>query len=467
VAENGKLPPHNVEAEEAVLGSLLVDPDSITETAIFLKPEAFYREKNLWVYEACLALYDRSEAINQITVAQELATQGRLEAVGGAGFLSLLVERLPTSLHIEHYARIVHRLSVDRRLIAAAGQIAAIGYEADADLDSALNKAEDALFRVRRGESPRDFMHIRRILEQYWEESSIAGAGLEEPGRLQHVDTGFPAVDELLGGMQRSDMIILAARPSLGKSSLALGIARNAALEQGAQVAVFSLEMSKEQLVQRLLSMEAEVESKRVRLRQYTPLQERRVMDATGKLSGLPIYIDDSPASRVVEMRSKARRLHQERGIDLIIVDYLQLIRGDGRSENKVQEISDISRALKALAREMECPVLAVSQLSRAVEQRPSHQPMLSDLRESGSIEQDADVVMFIYRDDVYIKREDWDHMNPERPYPEGIANIIVAKHRNGPQGQRNLRFRQEITRFENCPVEAEIEQAALPRFSG
>ena len=467
MAENGKLPPHNVEAEEAVLGSLFVDPDSITETAIFLKPEAFYREKNRWVYEACLALYDRNEAINQITAAQELATQGRLEAVGGAGYLSLLVERLPTSLHVEHYARIVHRLSVMRRLISAAGQIAAIGYEAEADLDSALNKAEDALFRVRRGESPRDFMHIRRVLEQYWEEGSLIGAGLEEAGRLAHVDTGFPALDELLGGMQRSDMVILAARPSLGKSSLALGIARNAALEQGAQVAIFSLEMSKEQLVQRLLSMEAEVDSKRVRLRQYTPLQEKRVMEATGKLSGIPIYIDDSPTLRVVEMRSKARRLHYERGIDLIIVDYLQLIRGDGRSENKVQEISDISRSLKALAREMECPVLAVSQLSRAVESRPSHVPMLSDLRESGSIEQDADVVMFIYRDDAYIKKEDWDRINPERPYPEGIANLIVAKHRNGPQGQRNLRFRQEITRFENCPVEAEIEQAALPRFSG
>ena len=467
MAENGKLPPHNVEAEEAVLGSLFVDPDSITETAIFLKPEAFYREKNRWVYEACLALYDRNEAINQITSAQELATQGRLEAIGGAGYLSLLVERLPTSLHVEHYARIVHRLSVMRRLISAAGQIAAIGYEAEADLDSALNKAEDALFRVRRGESPRDFIHIRHLLEQYWEEGSLIGAGLEEAGRLAHVDTGFPALDELLGGMQRSDMVILAARPSLGKSSLALGIARNAALEQGAQVAIFSLEMSKEQLVQRLLSMEAEVDSKRVRLRQYTPLQEKRVMEATGKLSGLPIYIDDSPALRVVEMRSKARRLHYERGIDLIIVDYLQLIRGDGRSENKVQEITDISRSLKTLAREMDCPVLAVSQLSRAVESRPSHVPMLSDLRESGSIEQDADVVMFIYRDDAYIKKEDWDRINPERPYPEGIANLIVAKHRNGPQGQRNLRFRQEITRFENCPVEAEIEQAALPRFSG
>ncbi|MBN2097962.1 MAG: replicative DNA helicase [Dehalococcoidia bacterium] len=467
MAENGKLPPHNVEAEEAVLGSLLVDPESIAETAIFLKPEAFYREKNLWVYEACLALYDRSEAINQITVAQELATQGRLEAVGGAGFLSLLVERLPTSLHVEHYARIVHRLYVDRRLISAAGQIAAIGYEADADLDSALNKAEDALFRVRRGESPRDFVHIRPILEQYWEERIIAGAGLEDTGRPQHVDTGFPAVDDLLGGMQRSDMVILAARTTLGKTSLALGIARNAALEQGANVAIFSLEMSKETLVRRLLSMEAEVDSRRVLSRQYTPLQEKRVMDATGKLSGLPIYIDDSPTLRVVEMRGKARRLHQERGIDLIIVDYLQMVRGDGRSENKVQEISDISRGLKGLAREMNCPVLALSQLSRAVEQRPSHVPMLSDLRESGSIEQDADVVMFIHRDDKYFSREEWDRMNPDRPYPEGIANIIIAKHRNGPQGQRNLRFREEITRFENCPVEAEIEQPALPRFSG
>jgi replicative DNA helicase len=467
VAENGKLPPHNVEAEEAVLGSLIVDPDSITETAIFLKPEAFYREKNLWVYEACLSLYDRSEAINQITLAQELATQGRLEAVGGAGYLSLLVERLPTSLHVEHYARIVHRLSVMRRLIAAAGQIAAIGYEAEADLDSALNKAEDALFRVRRQESPRDFIHIRSVLEQYWEEAAIVGAGLEEPGRLLHVDTGFPALDELLGGMQRSDMLILAARPSLGKSSLAMAIARNAAVEQKAQVAIFSLEMSKEQLVQRLLAMESEVNSTRVRLRDYTPSQEKRVMDATGELSKLPIYIDDSPALRVVEMRSKARRLHYERGIDLVIVDYLQLIRGEGRSENKVQEVTDISRALKALARELNCPVLAVSQLSRAVEQRPSHVPMLSDLRESGSIEQDADVVMFIYRDDVYIKKEDWDRINPESPYPEGIANIIVAKHRNGRQGQRNLRFRQDITKFENCPVEAEIEQAALPRFSG
>ncbi len=468
MAEDGKLPPHNVEAEEAVLGSLLVDPESISETAVSLKPEAFYREKNRWVYDACLALYDRSEAINQITVAQELAAQARLEAVGGAGFLSLLVERLPTSLHIKEYARIVSSLHLDRKLISAAAEIARIGYEADPDVDSAVRKAEDALLRVRRSDNPRDFVPVARILDDYWDEGVLAGSGTaEEPGRLQHVDTGFPALDELLGGMQRSDMVILAARTTLGKTSLALGIARNAAMGQGAKVAVFSLEMSKETLVRRLLSMEAEVDSRRVLTRQYTPMQEKRVMDATGKLSSLSIYIDDSPGLRLADMRSKARRLHQERGIDLIIVDYLQMVQGTGRSENKVQEVSDISRGLKGLAREMDCPVLALSQLSRAVEQRPSHVPMLSDLRESGSIEQDADVVMFIYREDVYTKKEEWDRMNPDSPYPEGIANIIVAKHRNGPQGQRNLRFRQDITRFENLPLEDENEQGHFPRFSG
>jgi len=467
VADNDRLPPHNVEAEEAVIGSLLIDPEAILKTAIFLKPEAFYREKNQWLYEACLSLYERNEAINQITVAQELSRRGRLEEVGGMGFLSYLVSVLPTSVHIEFYAQIVHRLAVMRRLIVAAGQIAAIGYEAEPDVDTALSRAEDVLFRVRKGESPRDFVHVRRILEQYWEESGLIPDRPETAGQLSQVYMGFPALDELLGGLQRSDMIILAARPSLGKSSLALCIARNAALEHGAQVALFSLEMSKEQLVQRLLASEAEVDSRRVRLRQYTPSQERRVMDATGRLSGAPMYIDDSPALRVVEMRSKARRLHQERGVDLIIVDYLQLIRGDARAENKVQEISDISRALKALARELNVPLIAVSQLSRAVESRPTHVPMLSDLRESGSIEQDADVVMFIYRDEIYHKREDWERLNPDKPYPEGIANIIVAKHRNGPIGQRNLRFRQDITKFESCPVEVDIEQGALPRFSG
>jgi replicative DNA helicase len=466
VADIERLPPHNIEAEEAVIGSLLVDPEAILKTTIFLKPEAFYREKNRWLYEACLALYERTEAINQITVAQELTRQGKLEEIGGAAYLSHLISVLPTSVHVEYYAQIVHRLAVMRRLISAAGQIAAIGYEAGPDVDAALDKAEDILFKLRRGESPRDFVHIRRILEQYFEESGFAAPTPVE-GHPSHVLSGFFALDELLGGLERSDMIVLGARPSLGKSSLALSIARNAAIEQKANVAIFSLEMAKEQVVQRLLSSEAEVDSKRVRLGHYTAVEEKRIMEAAGVLAEAPIYIDDSPALKVVEMRSKARRLHYERGIDLIIVDYLQLIRGDGRIESKVQEISEISRSLKAMARELDTPVLAVSQLSRAAELRPSHLPLLSDLRESGSIEQDADVVLFIHRDEVYYTPETWERSNPDKPYPKGIANIIVAKHRNGPIGQRDLRFRQNIAKFENLVPEQEIEQPTLPRFPG
>jgi len=353
-----------------------------------------------------------------------------------------------------------------RQLISAAGQIAAIGYAAEPDVDNALTKAEDVLFRLRRGEIPRDFVHIRQLIDQYFEETGFGTSATEHP---PHLLTGFPAVDELLSGLQRSDMIVLAARPSLGKSSLGLSIARNVAVDQKANVAIFSLEMSKEQLVQRLLSSEAAIDLKQIRMGHYSSFEERRIMDATGVLSQAPIYIDDTPALRMVSMRSKARRLHYEKGIDLIIVDYLQLIRGgtDGRVENKVQEVSEISRSLKALARELDVPVIAISQLSRAVEMRPSHVPMLSDLRESGSIEQDADIVMFIYRDSVYFTKEEWESKNPpDVAYPKEIADIIVAKHRNGPVGQRKLRFLQNITKFENIGLEQEIEQQTLPRFS-
>ena len=450
-----KLPPHNIEAEEAVIGSVLVDPEAILKTVLFLKPENFFRETNRWIYEACIALYERNEAINQITVSQELASKGRLEAVGGPACLSRLVSVLPTSVHAEYYAQIVHRLAIMRHIISAAGQIAAIGYQAESDIDTALSKAEDILFRLRRGENPREFVHIRRVLEQYFEEDSFAAPVLE--GHPHEVFTGFVALDELLGGLQRSDMIILAARPSLGKSTLALNIARNAAVNQRANVAVFSLEMSKEQLVQRLLSSEAEVDSKRTKLGYYTSAEEKRVMDAAGKLSEAPIYVDDSPLLKMTEMRSKALYLHNECGIDLIVVDYLQLIRGDGRLDNKVQEVSEISRALKALARELNVPVIAVSQLSRAIEARTSHIPMLSDLRESGSIEQDADIVMFIHRDEVYYPtQEDWDRQFPGKPYPKGLATIIVAKHRNGPVGQGILRFHKRITKFDNAALEQE-----------
>ena len=466
MADGERLPPHNIEAEEAVIGSLLVDPEAILKTADFLRSEAFYREKNQWLYDACLSLYERNERIDQITVAQELTRQGKLDEVGGAAYLSHLVSVLPTSIHAEYYAQIVHRLALMRRLISASGQIAAIGYEADPDVDTALSKAEDILYRIRRGESRRDFVHIRSVLDEYFEETGFAPPPADSAGHLPHVLTGFAGLDDMLGGLQRSDMIVLAARTALGKSSLALNIARNAAMDQGARVAIFSLEMSKEQLVQRFLSSEAEVDSRQVRTGQYTASQERSIMEAAGELSGAPIYVDDSPLLRVVEMRGKARRLYYDQGIDLIIVDYLQLIRGDGRSENKAQEIGEISRSLKALARELEVPVLALSQLSRAVESRSPPRPQLSDLRESGSIEQDADVVLFIYREDVYHTREEWEMRHPDKQYPEGLATIIVAKHRNGPTGQRHLRFRQNVIKFENYwSQDEDSEQTTLPRF--
>jgi replicative DNA helicase len=471
VADSDRLPPHNIEAEEAVTGSLLVDPDAILEVASFLKPDAFYREKNRWVYEACFSLYNRAEPvpINQVMVAEELARQGKLEAIGGAAYLSHLIAVLPTSIHVEHYARIVHRLALMRRLIDSAGQIAAIGYEQDPDVNNALSRAEDLLYRLRSGDSERDFEHIRPVLHRYFEDMGPGVPSPEAAGRLPHVHTGFAALDDLLGGLQRSDMVILAARPSMGKSSLALNIARNAAIGQGARVAIFSLEMSKEQLVQRLLSSEANIESSRIRMGHLSEMQQERLMHAAGRLSETAIWVDDSPLLRVMEMRSKARRLFFDKGIDLIVVDYLQLIRGDGRIESKVQEISDISRSLKALARELDAPVLALSQLSRAVESRHPHVPMLSDLRESGSIEQDADVVFFIYREELYYpNREDWERLHGDRPYPQGQANIIVAKHRNGPIGQRVLGFRQDITKFGNLDLEeVESEQPTLPRLSG
>ncbi len=441
------LPPHDIEAEESVVGSLLIDSDGIFSIATFLTPGDFYREKNQWAYEACFSLYERSEAIDQVTVAHELEHRGRLEAVGGPAYLSYLVSIVPTSVHIEHYARIVHRMSVMRRLIGAAEQIKAIGYEAGPDIDESLGKAEDVLFRLRYGQRPRDFVPIRELLNRYFEESEI------RPFEGEIVYTGFRALDDIIGGLRRSDMIVLAARPSLGKTSLALGIARNAAVQQGAHVAIFSVEMSRAQLVQRLLASEAGVDTKRLRLGEQTEAEERRMMEATGVLSEAPIFIDDSPALRVVEMKSKARRLHYERVIDLVVVDYMQLIRGDGR-ENRVQEVTEISRSLKELARELSVPVLAVSQLSRAPMGRPSHRPQLSDLRESGSIEQDADIVIFIHRDDMYIKEDEWNKRHPDEPYPRGVADIIVEKHRNGPLGEGKLRFLARTVKFADYEVE-------------
>jgi len=458
-----KLPPHDLDAEEAAIGSLLIDGTSIYKIASLLQPSDFYSEQNHWLYDACLSLYQRPDgAINQITVAQELARQGKLELCGGAAHLSHLISICPTPLDIEHYAQIVYRLSMMRHLVSAADQIKTIGYEAGPDVETSLGQAEDILFRLRHGQSPQDFTHIRQVLDKYFEvppESELEGYSQE---RIQYVFSDYTGLDELVGGFQRSDLIVVAGRPSMGKTSLALSIARNAAVQQRACVALFSLEMAREAIVLRLLANETGVNSRQVRLGLQSEDEERRIMEATGVLSESPIYIDDSPRLRAIEMRSKARRLHHEVGINLIIVDHLGLMQADGRIENRVQEISYISRSLKALARELHVPVIAVSQLSRAVEWRASHIPQLSDLRDSGSIEQDADIVLFVYRDEYYYTEEAWQSQFPDREYPREEATLLIAKHRNGPTGQVKLRFRHELAKFENISSDRSIEEPHL-----
>jgi replicative DNA helicase len=336
-----------------------------------------------------------------------------------------------------------------------------MAYQGGPDLESALTRAEGLILTLRGGERLRDFVHIREILDEYWEQAGAEAAGPRFQG---HVLTGFEPLDTLLGGLKRSDLIILAARPSLGKTSLGLNIARNAAVGHGARiagarVAIFSLEMAAEQLAQRLLASESRVDSTRLRLGEHTEREERRLMHALGTLAQAEIYVDDTPVLTMTEIRGKALRLHREKSLDLVFVDYLQLIHGAGRSDNRVQEISYISRALKELARELAVPVIAASQLSRAPELRTPHIPQLSDLRESGSIEQDADVVAFIYREDIYMGRDQWQASHPEasgEAYPAGIAQIIVAKHRNGPTGTVSLRFHQRIATFEDLEVRKE-----------
>lgn len=443
-----RLPPHDQDAEEAVNGSLLIDGKAIYEVAVFLRPDDFLSEGNKCIYQACLTLYQRDEAINTITIARELERMGRLEKCGGAPYLNHLVSIVPTSLDIEHYAQIVYRLSIMRQLISASEKISVIGYEADPDVATSLNRAEELLFRLRQERGRMDFVHIKTILDKYFEPQPQAEEGL---ARIASVNTGFTGLDEFLGGLQRSDLVILAGRTSMGKTSLALNMARNAALDQRGCVAVFSLEMSRESLVQRLISGEAEVNSRNLRVGQNTEDEERRIMEAQGVLSSASIYIDDSPQLRVMEMRSKARRLHYEHPLDLIVIDYLQLLVGEGRGENRVQELSLITRSLKGLARELNVPVLALSQLSRAVEGRTSHIPQLSDLRESGSIEQDADIVLFVHREEAYYKtQEEWEREHFGEDFPHGVADIFIAKHRNGPTGAVKVRFHHAFTRFEN-----------------
>jgi len=444
-----KLLPHDLEAEEAVVGSVLIDGDCFSRVAPYIKADDFYRERNQLCFAACDALFQRDEVIDQVTLARELSRSSQLETVGGMAYLSHLISVTPTSAHSEHYANVVARTSTMRKLIDVASRISAMGYQDTDDVDATLRQAEDVLFTVRGTETHRGFVPLRQIYDQYLEErAAIADPVGENTGPVM---LGYTDLDELLGGIQRSDLMILGARPSLGKSTLALNISLNAA-KNGSTVGVFSLEMSREQLALRILSSEAEIDSHRLRLGLYTEAEEQRLIDAIGQLSDLPVYIDDTPFQTMTEMRSKARRLLLEHGLDLLVVDYLQLIQGRGRggTENRVQEISEISRSLKIMARDLNIALITCSQLSRSVEQRTGHRPMLSDLRDSGSIEQDADIVMFIHRDDVYFTEEEWDQQFPGRPYPRNVADLIVAKHRNGPTGNVQLYFRDNLVRFDS-----------------
>ena len=444
-----KLLPHDIEAEESVVGSLLIDGDSFLRIAQLIKPEDFYREKNSLCFAACVNLFQRNEAIDQVTLARELGRTNQLEAVGGMAYLSHLVAITPTSTHAEHYAHLVTRTSTMRRLVDAASRISAIGYQDTDDVETSLRQAEDILFQIRSGRAERGFIPLRQIYDQFLEERAAIAEPLAQ-GAVPLM-TSFPDLDELLGGLQRSDLLILGARPALGKSTLALNISVSAA-KQGARVGIFSLEMSREQLALRILAADAEVDAHRLRLGLNTEAEEQRIIDSIGHLSELPMYVDDTPFQGMVEMRSKARRLSLEHGLDLLVVDYLQLIQGRSRSENRVQEISEISRSLKGMARDLNVAVVTCSQLSRLVEGRTGHRPQLSDLRDSGSIEQDADVVLFIFREDLYYTEEEWDQHFPARPFPKNIAEIILAKHRHGPTGSVKLRFRDHLVRFDALP---------------
>ena len=452
-----RLPPHDFQAEEAVLGSILIDSMTITQIAGFLSADDFYREINRQCFEVCYDLFERDEAINQITVTHEMENRGMLDDEG-PGYLSHLVTVTPTSVHIKHYANLVHRTATMRRLIDTAIDIADIGYQDNPDVDDALSTAEDALFGIRQGSQNRDFVPLADSLVPYLEESSP----LDQADGQQDTSpivTGYQRLDNLLvGGLQRSDMVVLAARPSVGKSMMGLNFTLSAA-KAGYKVGIFSLEMGREQIAARLLAAQSRVNHQKIRSRIQSPSEEERVVNSIGLLSDLTIYVDDTPFQTVAEMRGKARRLQMTHGLDFLIVDYMQLINGGSsgrRDGNRAQEVSEISRQMKGMARDLKIPVLAISQLSRAVEHRTSHRPMLSDLRESGSIEQDADVVMFIHREEKFTTEEEWNKSHPTEPFPRDRATLIIAKHRNGPTDEVEMKVRDAVGIFEELSYQTQ-----------
>ncbi|MFA6106508.1 MAG: replicative DNA helicase [Patescibacteria group bacterium] len=455
-----KMPPQNVEAEESLLGCLLIDKDAIIRVADIVFEKDFYKESHELIYRAMKELYTRREPIDILSLTNRLEERNELSQVGGRTYFAHLSTAVATSSHIVHYAQIVHRKSTLRRLIETAAQIGEMGYREDEDLEKILDEAEQKIFAVSQKYVKNIFIPIDSLLTEAFDRIDELH---KQSGKLRGIPTGYYELDDMLAGLQKSDLVILAARPSVGKTSLALDIARQSAIKSKASVGLFSLEMSKEQLVDRMLCAQAGVSLWKMRTGKLSDREEdndfARIGEAMGRLSEAPIYIDDSANTSVMEIRTKARRLQMERGLDMIIIDYLQLMEGRGKySDNRTQEVSEITRGLKGIARELGIPVVALSQLSRVVEQSKPAIPKLSHLRESGSIEQDADIVMFIYRkaSDRNYRLED---LSDEDRYK---AEIHIAKHRNGPTGRVDLYFDEQTTSFKNLDSKSKTD---IPQF--
>jgi replicative DNA helicase len=438
--ETAIVPPQNIDAEASMLGAILIDSDAIVRVADVVSVDDFYDERHQRIYEAIRKLYEKHRPIDILTLSNQLKDDGFLDIVGGAAYLTELTNFVPTAAHVEHYAEIVSQKAIRRRLIRASQDIVGLGYDESKPVQDIIEEAESQLFQVSQQQVKQDITHIEDILAESFERLDELH---KDKGKIRGVATGLKDLDNILAGLQRSDLIVLASRPSMGKTALALNIAHNIASKSELPVLIFSIEMSKEQLVDRLLSMESGVDAWNIRTGNLSDEDFEKLANAMGTLSEAPIYIDDSPGITVSDLRTKARREQHQRQLGVIIVDYLQLMSGGsrfGNDFNRVQEITEISRGLKAVARELNVPVLALSQLSRSVENRSPQIPQLADLRESGSIEQDADVVAFIYREDYY--NPDTDRKN--------ITDILIKKHRNGPTGNVELYFDKERQRFKS-----------------
>ncbi len=435
---NSRIPPHNIEAEQSVLGSILLKDHGLLQVNEHISAVDFYRDSHRLIFEAMAELFDRGEPQDLVTLSSYLKDTNQLETIGGASYLATLTSIVPVTANIESYARIIRQKSILRNLIRVSSDVANRCFEEQDDIDQLVDEAEQSIFEIAGNKSGTVFTSLKKIIPESFKTVEKL---YERKELITGVPTGYTELDKMTAGLQASDLVVLAGRPSMGKTALALNIAQHAALVDKTGVAVFSLEMSKEQLAMRLLSSVGRIDSQKIRTGRLRNEDWPHLSRAAGMLSEAPIFIDDTPALSIPEMRSKMRRLASQNDIGLILVDYLQLMRGRA-SENRTQEISDISRSLKALAKEHKVPVLALSQLNRGLESRTDKRPMMSDLRESGAIEQDADVICFIYRDEVYNKSED----NPDK----GIAEIIIGKQRNGPTGITRLFFKKEYTMFEN-----------------